>query len=132
MTMKTQDSPAVVIARAHIEAASNHDWDKARKMLAPDVHIIAMTTQPMTDAIDLTGIDNYMDGLTKFAQAIEPGSARVIASVGDERNALIMFVVKGAFGPGGAKATLPVASLYLLDEKNRIKAERFIFFTLSE
>ncbi len=29
-----QDSPAVAIARAHVEEWSNHDWDKARRSLA--------------------------------------------------------------------------------------------------
>jgi hypothetical protein len=32
-----QESSAVALACAHAEAWSNHDWDKARKMLAPDV-----------------------------------------------------------------------------------------------
>jgi hypothetical protein len=52
-------------------------------MLAPNVHVTTTTTQPLMPATDLTGIDNYMEGLIQFAQAVEPGSARVIASVGD-------------------------------------------------
>ena len=84
-----QDSPAVALARAHAEAWSNHDWDQARKLLAPNVHVTATTTQPiMGAATDLTGIDAYMDGLIKFAQA---------------------------FGPDGAKVTLPAARLALFD-----------------
>ena len=31
-----------------------------------------------------------MEGLIQFAQAVVPGSARVIVSVGDERNALLL------------------------------------------
>jgi len=127
-----QDSPAVAIARAHAEAWSNHDWDKARKMLAPNVHVTTTTTQPIMAATDLTGIDNYMDGLIKFAQAVEPGSARVIASVGDERNSLILLTVRAAFSPDGAKVTLPAARLALLDENNKIKTEQVIFFALSD
>ena len=34
-----QESPAVAIARAHVEAWSNHDFDTARSMLAPDVKV---------------------------------------------------------------------------------------------
>jgi hypothetical protein len=127
-----QESPAVAVARAHAEAWSNHDWDKARKMLAPDVHVVATSTQPMVNPTDLTGIDDYMEGLIKFAQPIEPGSLRVIAIVGDERNSLILLTVRAAFGPGGAKVTLPAARLALLDENNKIKAERVVFFAIPD
>src|SRR5919201_6205760 len=110
MTLRS-DSPAVAVARAHAEAWSNHDWEGARRSLAPDVHVQATSTQPMMAPTDLTGIDDYMDGLVKFAQAVVPGSARVIASLGDERNSLILLTVKAAFGPGGAVVTLPAARL---------------------
>jgi hypothetical protein len=127
-----QDSHAVAIARAHAEAWSNHRWDEARGMLAPDVHVAATTTQPIMEATDLTGIDDYMDGLTKFAQAVEPGSARVVASVGDERNSLILLTVRAAFGPGGGNVTLPAARLALLDDDGKIKDERVIFFAIPD
>ena len=48
------------------------------------------------------------------------------ASVGDERNALLMLTVQVDFGAG--KATLPGARLYLLDEHNKIKTEQVIFY----
>jgi hypothetical protein len=128
----TQESPAVAVARAHAEAWSNHNWDKARTMLAPEVHITATTTQPIMAATDLSGIDQYMEGLIKFAGAVEPGSARVIASIGDERNSLILLTVRAAFAPGGPKVTLPAARLAQLDENNKIKAEQVIFFALSD
>jgi ketosteroid isomerase-like protein len=41
-----QESAAVALARALAEAWSHHDWDKARAMLAPDVHVTVTTTQP--------------------------------------------------------------------------------------
>jgi hypothetical protein len=46
-----------------------------------------------------------------------PGSARMIASIGDERNALLMLTVEADLGAG--KATLPAARLYLLDENGQ-------------
>jgi len=120
------ESPAVAIARAHVEAWSNHDFDTARRSLAPDVRVTATTTQPMPPATDLTGADDYMIGLTQFAEAVAPGSLRILASVGDERNALLMLTVEADLG--GAKATLPGARLYRLDENNKIKTEHVIFY----
>lgn len=120
------ESPAVAIARAHVEAWSNHDFDAARNSLAADVKVTATTTQPIMPATDLTGIDNYMVGLTEFAAGVVPGSLRVIASVGDKRNALLMLTVEANL-PGGT-ATLPAARLYLLDENDKIKAEQVIFY----
>jgi SnoaL-like domain len=127
-----QDSPAVAIARAHVEAWSNHDFDRARSSLAADVKITATTTNPFVKDTDLTGIDDYMIGLIEFAQAVVPGSLRVIASAGDEHNALLMLTVQAPFGPGGAQVTLPGARLYLLDENNRIKVEQVVFYVAQD
>jgi len=123
-----QKSPAVAIARAHVEAWSRHDWDKAQKALATDVHVTVTTTQSGMAATDTIGIDAYMAGLKKFAGAVVPGSARVIASAGDQHNALLMLTLTAAFGPGGAKVPLTAARLYLLDDHNKIKTEQVVFF----
>jgi hypothetical protein len=40
------ESPAVAIARAHVEAWGRHDFDTARTMLAPDVRVRVTTTAP--------------------------------------------------------------------------------------
>jgi hypothetical protein len=120
------EPPAVAIARAHVEAWVNHDFDTARRSLAPDVRVTSTTTQPMPPATDLTGADDYMIGLTQFAQAVAPGSLRIVASAGDEHNALLMLTVEADFG--GGKTTLPGARLYLLDENNKIKTEHVIFY----
>lgn len=120
------ESPAVAIARAHVEAWSNHDLDTARNGLAPDVRVTATTTQPMPPATDLTGVDDYMTGLVQFARAVVPGSLRIVASTGDDRNALLMLSVDADFGAG--KATLPGARLYLLDDDNKIKIEHVVFY----
>ena len=125
--MSTQpDSPAVAVARAHVAAWSNHDVDTARDSLAADVRVTSTTTQPIMKDVNLAGIDDYMTGLTQFARGVVPGSAHIIASVGDERNALLMLTVEADLGAG--KATLPGARLYLLDENNKIKAEQVIFY----
>jgi SnoaL-like domain len=121
-----QESPAIAIARAHVEAWSNHDFDTARSLLAPDVRVTATTTQPMPPATDLTGADDYMAGLTQFAQAVVPGSLRILASTGDKRNALLTLTVDADFG--GRTATLPGARLYRLDDNNKIKTEHVIFY----
>lgn len=52
----------------------------------------------------------------------------MIASVGDDRNALVMLTVTAALGPGGAKVPLTAARLYLLDDQNKIKAEQVIYY----
>jgi hypothetical protein len=81
-------------------------------------------------ATNLTGIEDYMRGLIDFAQAVPPGSARVIGSFGDERNALLMLTVEADFG--GGKVTVPAARLYLLDDDNKIKAEQVVFCAASD
>ena len=120
------ESPAVAIARAHAEAWSNHDFDAARSSLAADVKVTATSTLPIMPATDLSGADDYMVGLTQFAQAVVPGSLHVIASVGDDRNALLMLTVEADLPVG--RMTLPAARLYLLDEAGKIKAEQVIFY----
>jgi len=120
------ESPAVAIARAHVEAWSNHDFDAARSSLAADIKVTATTTLPIMPATDLSGADDYMVGLIQFAQAVVPGSLRVIASVGDERNALLMLSVEADLPVG--RMTLPGARLYLLDEAGKIKTEQVIFY----
>nr|MDQ2717062.1 ester cyclase [Chloroflexota bacterium] len=99
--MKPQDSTAITIARAHINAWSHHDWDKTRELLAPDVHAVVTTTQPMKATAELTGIDAYMEPKIKAAQLIEPGSVHEISAIGDERNALILITFRIGLGASG-------------------------------
>jgi hypothetical protein len=125
-------SSAVAVALDHVGAWSNHDFDRARSGLSDDVRVTATTTLPGMKDTDLVGIDDYMRGLREFAQAVVPGSLRVNASLGDERNALVMVTVEAALGPDGAKVTLPAARLYLLDEDRKIKAEQVVFFAVPD
>jgi SnoaL-like domain len=127
-----RESQAVAVALAHVEAWSNHDFDAARKGLAEDVKVTATTTQPFMKDTNLSGVEDYMRGLKEFAQAVVPGSLTVNASLGDERNALLMVTVQAALGLGGEKVALPAARLYLLDEEEKIEAEQVVFFAALE
>ena len=122
------DSPAVAIARGHVEAWSNHEFDKARSMLAPDVRVRVTTTAPYPPDTDLTGADNYMEGLVAYAQPVVPGSVKVLASTGDDRNALLLLSLAMAGGPFGEGTTAPCARLYLIDDDGKIKTEHVVFY----
>lgn len=114
------DSRAVAIARAHIEAWSNHDLDTVRLNLAEDVQFFSPAT-------NLVGIGEYMDaprGLTQFAKQVVPGSLRVIAAVGDDRNALIMYEVSTD------TKVFPSAQTWLLDDQGKIKVERIVSYAV--
>jgi ketosteroid isomerase-like protein len=129
----TKDKKAVSIVRAHIEAWSNHDYDTARKLLSPDVHVTVTSTQPTMGRTDTTGVDQYMAGLEKFAQAVRAGSAQIIESSGDDKNALIVVKVRAVFGPPGTpEVSVTQARLYLLDDNDKIKIEQVIFYTSAE
>ena len=119
----TRSARAVAIALDHLEAWTNHDLDRARGNLADDV-------QFFSPAANLTGIDEYMDaprGLAQFARQVVPGSLRVIATTGDERNALIMYEVRTEGGSLGSKL-FPSAQTWLLDEGEKIKVERIVSY----
>jgi hypothetical protein len=121
--MSGSDSRAVALARAHLEAWTNHDLDTARGNLAEDV-------QFYSPAANLVGIDEYMDaprGLTQFARQVVPGSLRIFAATGDERNALIMYEVSTEGGSIGSKV-FPSAQTWLLDENGKIKVERIVSY----
>jgi hypothetical protein len=120
------DSRAVALARSHLEAWTNHDLDTVRSNLAKDV-------QFFSPAANLVGIDEYMNaprGLTQFARQVVPGSLRVIAAMGDERNALIMYEVSTEGGPIGSKV-FPSAQTWQLDDDGKIKVERIVSYVAS-
>lgn len=121
------ESPAVAVARAHVQAWASKDYDSTRSMLAPDVHVIAITTNPALPQTDLTGADAYMEGLVAFADPIVPGSVHELASAGDEHNALMLLDLQVAGGPFGAGAQAPCARLYLVED-GKIKTEQVIFY----
>jgi hypothetical protein len=124
--MVKTESPAISIARAHVEAWSRHDWDAARDLLTSDVKVTVTSTQPIMAPVSTSGRDAYMEGLIYFAKGVVPGTARVTASSGDKHNALLMVTVEADLG--GGKMTLPAARLYLIDDNDQIKSEQVIFY----
>lgn len=129
--MNRPDATAITIARAHRRAWSHHDWEKTRELLAPDVHAVGTTTQPMKASAAVTGIDASMESKIKAAQLIEPGSVQEISAIGDDRNALILVTMRIAPGSGGTMVTMARALLYLLDENKKSKEERDAYSLLS-
>lgn len=118
-----KESRAVALARAHLEAWTNHDLDNVAGNLAQDV-------QFYSPAANLVGIDEYMNaprGLTQFARQVVPGSLRIFGAMGDERNALIMYEVSTEGGPIGSKV-FPSAQTWLMDENGKIKVERLVSY----
>jgi hypothetical protein len=126
MKMAMTNSRAVGLALDHCQAWSNHDWDKARKALADDVKVTAMTTMPGAPKTDLDGPDAYMEGLRAFAGTVMPGTLQVNATVGDQRNALLQLTVH-TDGPPFGPLALHGARLYLFDENDKLKEEQVIF-----
>ena len=123
---QTPHSPAVKLARAHVEAWGRKDFDTARNALAPDVTATQSSTMPGIPRADLAGADDYMHGLILFAQSIVPGSVRVTDSAGDDRYALLMVATK-VDGPPYGKLTIHNARLYRFDDNGKISAEQVIF-----
>jgi hypothetical protein len=122
------DSPALGIARAHVDAWSSKDYDKARSMLAAGVHVTATSTFAAMEATDLTGPDAYMQGLVAFADPIVAGSVRELGAVGDDHNALILLDLELAGGPFGAGVHAPCARLYQTDAEGKITIEQIVFY----
>lgn len=125
---QTSDSPAVKLARAHVEAWARKDFETARNGLATDVTAAQSSTNPDIERHDLTGVEDYMQGLILFAQSIVPGSVRVTDSSGDDNYALLM-VTAPVDGPPFGKLTIHNARLYRFDDNDKIAAEQVIFYT---
>jgi hypothetical protein len=99
--MDTQhDAPPVGIARADVQAWINHDFHTAHVGLTPDVKFTITTTKPRPQTFELNGADGHMKGLASSARFAVPGSLRIAASTGDERNATLMLSYVVDFGPG--------------------------------
>jgi len=127
--MSSQQEPtAVAVARAHVEAWDNHDYDSARASLAPDVHVVVTSVDPEAPSADTTGIEEYMQGLVQFGQAVLPGTSSVGSAAGDDTRALLRVTSRVKFAPDAPEMTLHGARLYRLDENRKIVEEQVIFF----
>ena len=112
----------------HVEAWGSHDYESARTQLAPDVHVVVTSVDPDAPKVDTTGIEDYMQGLIQFGQAVLPGTSRVDSAVGDDTRALLQVTSRVKFGPDAPEMTLHGARLYRLDENQKIDDELVIFF----
>ena len=127
--MSSQQNPtAVAVARAHVEAWGSHDYDSARASLAPRVHVAVTSVDPDAPKVGTTGIEDYMQGLIQFGQAVLPGTSRVSSAIGDDTRALLQVTSRVKFGPDAPEMTLHGARLYRLDENQKIDDELVIFF----
>jgi hypothetical protein len=127
-----QDPVALAVARAHVEAWGGHDYDSARASLAPDVHVVVMSVDQDAPRVDTTGIEEYMQGLIQFGQAVLPGTSRVNSAVGDDTRALLQVTSRVKFGPEAPEMTLEGARLYRMDENQKIAEEHVTFFVLPQ
>jgi SnoaL-like protein len=127
-----QDPVAVAVATAHVEAWGGHDYEAARASLAPDVHVVVMSVDPEAPSVDTTGVEDYMQGLVQFGQAVLPGTSRVNSAVGDDTRALLQVTSRVKFGPDAPEMTLHGARLYRLDEHRKIADEQVIFCVTPE
>ncbi len=80
----------VAIARAFTEAWTSHDMQTAATFLAEDVVFDGPANRSQ-------GIEAYLAGLNTFARAVT--GLRILAVLGDEQQAIIMYEVTMA--PGG-------------------------------
>jgi SnoaL-like domain len=127
-----QEPPAVAVARAHIDAWGNHDYDRARAALAPEVHVVVTSVDPDAPKADTTGSEEYMRGLIQFGQAVLPGTTRVNSAIGDDARALLQVTSRVKLGPDTPEMTLHGARLYRLDETQKIADEQVIFFVTAQ
>lgn len=124
----SQESTAAEVARAHVAAWGNHDYDAARAALAPEVHVSVTSVDPEAPTVDTTGVEDYMAGLVEFGHAVLPGTTTVNSAVGDPTRALLQVASRVKFGPEAPEMTVQGARLYRLDEDQKIVDEQVVFF----
>jgi hypothetical protein len=87
--MHEQGTP-VDVAIAFTEAWTSHDMTTAAGYVADDV----VFEGPMTQS---TGIDGFMEGLSRFAQVVT--GLQILAALGTDERAMIMYdLTTGPFG----------------------------------
>jgi hypothetical protein len=126
--MSEQDSTAVAVARAHIDAWGSHDYEAARAALASDVRVVVDSVDAGAPRVATTGVDDYMTGLIEFGHAVLPGTTVVQSATGDETRALVTVTSRVRFGPDAPEMTLTGARLYLVGDDRKINQEMVLFF----
>src|SRR5215471_8516059 len=125
MNTDTSPSKAVEIAVKHVEAFSTHDYERARSLLADDVHFLLITSIPgFPNPAEGHGVEAFMKALTS-GNTLIPGSLQVLHSIGDDHQALITVSVKGTL-PTQEPITLLAARHYMIDEHEKITNELVI------
>jgi hypothetical protein len=122
------DSAAVSTARAHATAYSTQDWDAAKALLTPDVHVTVTNVQGNPPPVDTVRVEPYMEGLKAFASAIVPSRYKELSAAGDDHIALVTFQLDASFGPGMPPVTSCGARLYDITDDGKIRQEQVIFF----
>ena len=138
MNNDSSPSKAVAIAIKHVEAFSNHDYDRARSLLADNVHFLLITSIPgFPNPVEGHGVEEFMKMLTS-GNTLIPGSLQVIHSIGDDYQAFITVSVKGTLPtrfilnnilPTQEPITLLAARHYVIDEHEKITNELVIMST---
>ena len=119
---------AVAVARAHVDAWGKHDYESARASLASHVHVVVTSVDQDAPRVDTTGIEDYVQGLIQFGQAVLPGTSHVTSAIGDDTRALLQVTSRVKFAPDAPEMTLHGSRLYRLDENQQIADEQVIFF----
>jgi hypothetical protein len=115
---------AAEIAIKHITAMSNHDDAAQRDLLTDDVQFTLITSVPgFPNPIQGTNAEEFMKVQTS-QNPLVPGSLRLLQSIGDDHQALIVVTVKAAVGP--EPMTLLAARHYTIDPSGKIKNELVI------
>lgn len=129
-TARPKEPKAVTVARAHAEALYRGDQEGMRRLLAKDVHYTVLTTFPDMPGMDNSGIENFMkDVMSGPPDAIVPGSAKILQSMGDDHRALMVWKFQTAMGPG-PKIEMVAARHYLVNGRGLITHEQVILFPL--
>jgi hypothetical protein len=90
--------------------------------------VVVTSVDPEAPSADTTGIEEYMQGLVQFGQAVLPGTSSVSSAAGDDTRALLRVTSRVKFAPDAPEMTLHGARLYRLDENRKIVEEQVVFF----
>src|SRR5690348_17362289 len=108
------EQSAAAIARAFTEAWTSRDMDTAARYIADDV----VFDGPLGHTV---GKKAYIEGLNGIAQAVALTGVKIIATFGDDSQALIMYeVLTGRFG------ALTCAKLFTIRD-GTIQTDRLTF-----